>query len=356
MGGLARRIPITHLCFLIYCLAIAGIPPFAGFFSKDEILLAAWTAHLPGWPAWYGKLLWGVLSVAALGTAFYMWRLYFLVFSGPIRADEETRAHIHESPLTMTIPLMILALGSIGLGFLGLPHVWHLPSIIGQWFSAGTFPVHEAASEGLTLGLMGVATLAAVVGIAAAAALYRRGPANLAIPRPLYDLVRNKFYVDEIYDTIIVRPFKWLANATWNVIDRFLIDLILVNGAGFVVTTVGRVARAWQNGDVQRYLLAMLIGLAAILWIVSRGDADFEVREEPGNAVRFMADVGDGIEKRATKVEWDFDADGSVDATDPEVVKSFPGPGRYPVVLKITDAFGKEREVKRDISVGGGTP
>jgi NADH-quinone oxidoreductase subunit L len=360
MGGLRRRTPITHAVFLIYCLAIAGIPPFAGFFSKDEILLGAWTVHLEGWPVWYGKLLWAILSVAALGTAFYMWRLYFLVFAGESRADEETRHHIHESPAVMTVPLIVLAIGATILGFLGPPHVFGMPSFLAQWFGAGTFPEHGHAPDGLTWALMIVATIAGAVGIAAAYALYRNGPEGAAgIVRglgPLHRVVRNKFYVDELYDTIIVRPFGWLARATWNLVDRFLIDLVLVNGAGFVVTTVGRVTRVWQNGDVQRYLLAMLIGLAAILWLATRGDASFTVAEEAGLTLRFQADVGDGVDKAAARVEWDFDGDGTIDSTDVETSYTFPAPGSYPVVLRITGAFGTPREVKREVAVGRREP
>jgi NADH-quinone oxidoreductase subunit L len=107
MGGLRKHMKITRITFMISCLAIAGIFPFAGFFSKDEILGGAFTVTPPGWPVWYGKLLWGGLVIAALGTAFYMWRLYFLVFGGEERSD--AARHAHESPASMTAPLVILA-------------------------------------------------------------------------------------------------------------------------------------------------------------------------------------------------------------------------------------------------------
>src|SRR5262249_9513280 len=141
MGGLRKKTPVTWAVFLIYCLAIAGIPPFAGFFSKDDILASVWTgAH--GWPVWYGKLLWAVLSLAALGTAFYMFRLYFVVFEGETRADAEIQHHIHESPRVMTVPLMVLAAGAVLLGFLGFPaaigeHIG-FGNFWAQWFETGT--------------------------------------------------------------------------------------------------------------------------------------------------------------------------------------------------------------------------
>jgi NADH-quinone oxidoreductase subunit L len=355
MGGLRRKIPITHAVFLIYCLAIAGIPPFAGFFSKDEILLAAYTVHLPGWPVWYGKLLWVVLSVAALGTAFYMWRLYFLVFSGESRADAHTQAHIHESPWIMTGPLVVLAIGTTVIGFFGVPHVFPVPSFVAQWFE-GVFPPHEPASHALTWILMAVATGLAIVGIAVAAALYRNGPegARGVVSRlgDLKELVYNKFYVDELTD-LIVRGYRAFARVTFNVIDRFVIDLVLVNGSAVVVGAFGRLARAYQNGDVQRYLLAMLIGLAAIVYFATRSDGGFTAVEEPGHTMRFAADVGDGVERKGAKIEWDFTGDDRPDAFEPETSWTYTAPGEYQVVLKITDVFGDTRTVQRAVKVEG---
>lgn len=121
MGGLRKHMPVTRLTFMVSCLAIAGIVPFSGFFSKDEILAGAWLVHPPGWPVWYGKVLWGGLLIAALGTAFYMWRLYYLVFSGEERTEEAK--HAHESPRSMTGPLVVLAFLATIAGFIGLPHL-----------------------------------------------------------------------------------------------------------------------------------------------------------------------------------------------------------------------------------------
>jgi NADH-quinone oxidoreductase subunit L len=353
MGGLRKKIPITHAVFVVYCLAIAGIPPFAGFFSKDDILAGVFSTHLD-WPAWYAKTLWAVLSVAALGTAFYMWRLYFLVFGGQSRADAETQHHIHESPRVMTMPLVVLALGALGLGFLGMPEVFGAPSFVAEWFGAGTFPHPAEPAEGTVWMLMGLATALGVVGIAAAWALYRNGPAGAAgIARalgPVKTLVANKFYVDEAYDLLFVRPYRWLAHALFAFVDRILIDGILVSGPAFVVGIFGRAARAWQNGDVQRYLLAMLVGLAAIFWFTTRPSTDFTSTAGEDQTVRFHADLGDGVERRGAKADWDF-GDGSAHTAGPDPQHRFTSPGSYTVVLSVSDLFGHTQTVRHTVEV-----
>jgi NADH-quinone oxidoreductase subunit L len=355
MGGLRRKIPITHAVFVVYCLAIAGIPPLAGFFSKDDILLGEFTTHIDVWPAWYGKVLWAALSLAALGTAFYMWRLYFLVFSGESRAPADVQHHIHESPKVMTIPLIVLAVGAALLGFLGMPSVWHAPSVVAEWLENGMFPRAPEVEPGVVWGLMGVATALAAVGMLAAWALYRNGPQGAErIVRalgPVHRIVANKFYVDEAYDFLLVRPFRWLAHALFGFVDRILIDGILVNGPGLVVGLFGRVARAWQNGDVQRYLLAMLVGLAAIFFFASRPKTEFTSQTD-GLSVRFHAAVGDGVERRGAKAEWDFDGDGTFDGDGVDVSHSYAAPGTYPVVLRVTDLFGHTVTVKHPVEVG----
>jgi NADH-quinone oxidoreductase subunit L len=356
MGGLRKKTPITHAVFLVYCLAIAGIPPLAGFFSKDDILLGAYAAELGGWPEWYGKLLWGVLSAAALGTAFYMFRLYFLVFHGKSRADAVTQAHIHESPPAMTIPLVVLAIGAALLGFLGLPEFLG-SSFVAQWLG---FPEAEHPT-GLVLGLMGGATALAIVGIVAAWAIYKDGPERAArigdALGPLVRLVQNKFYVDELYDLVIVRPFKWLARALFFAIDRIIIDKILVEGPAKVVAVVGRAVRAYQNGDLQRYLLLMVIGLGTVFYFATC-NATPEIVIEPGagNTVTFHAMLKDGVARRQVKLEWDLDGDGKTDAVAPDVSKTYDTPGEKKIVLTVTDDFGKVRKIARTVDVGGQRP
>jgi NADH-quinone oxidoreductase subunit L len=380
MGGLRRFLPRTHFAFLIYCLAIAGIVPFAGFFSKDEILAAAFDTEAAGWWPYYGEALWLILSIAALGTAFYMFRLYFLVFHGELRADAETRAHIHESPWPMTVPLLVLAGFTVVIGFVGLPHLSFLhgvaPNILAEWLDPslvnfdrgsleGSIQAPHAGDVGL-LTLMGIALAIGIVGILAAAALYRTGPSAVVrrftsgAGAELYRVVKNKFYVDEIYDKIIVRPFRWVALGVFEVIDRFLIDWVLVEGSAFVVDLFGRVARWFQNGQVQRYMVGLVIGGALILFFVTRPDVDFDWHQVDTLTVEFEADVGKGPGSDGAEVAFDFDQDGAPDFTatwnkgDPPVVTqwSFSRPGEHEVSMWLTDAvFEKKGSVTQTVTI-----
>ncbi|WP_428262307.1 NADH-quinone oxidoreductase subunit L [Haliangium sp.] len=338
MGGLRKKMPRTHLAFVSYWLAICGIVPFAGFFSKDEILAGAFAANGAGWVTWYGEFLWVILTIAALGTAFYMSRLYFLVFAGESRADAETQAHIHESPGSMTGPLLILGAFTVVIGFLGLPHIQalHLPNIIGEWLHASLArpelaPVYPAIQESLYLadhhgdgmiaGLMVAALAFGLIGIFVARAFYRRGLSKwvedftaAGVGKALYKLSYHKFYVDEIYDVIIVRPFRWLATALFEFVDRFVIDLIFVNGAAFVIDVCGRIGRWLQNGQVHRYMVGVVIGAAVIFGATTWGWApDFSYRTD-GRTVQFTAEVGAGpANLRGRTIRWDLDGDGAPD-------------------------------------------
>ncbi|GAB4561353.1 MAG: NADH-quinone oxidoreductase subunit L [Haliangiales bacterium] len=336
MGGLRKHLPRTHLAFVAYWLAICGIFPFSGFFSKDEILAGAFFAEAQGWVTIYGEVLWVVLSLAALGTAFYMSRLYFLVFSGKLRADDETKAHIHESPTSMTAPLLILAACTVVLGFIGLPHIGSLPNLLGAWLeptlarpgmeyasiaeSLGSGAHHGA---GVVIGLMGLALVLGLAGIFFARKLYSDGISDGAkefaqggVGATLYRLSYNKFYVDEIYHVVFVRPFRWVAGALFEFVDRFVIDFIFVNGSAFIVDVFGRLSRWFQNGQVHRYLGAFVIGAAAIFFGTtwSSSSVDFSY-QRVGEMMRFQAQVGSGPALLDGKViRWDLDGDGEPDA------------------------------------------
>jgi NADH-quinone oxidoreductase subunit L len=293
MGGLAKRIKITHITFLIFCLAIAGFPLLSGFFSKDEIVASAFFTEQEGWWVHYGKLLAGTLILAAAGTALYMFRLYFLVFHGECRADQKTQDHIHESPVSMTAPLVVLAVFAIFAGLFGLPHLsgfsslaHHIPQL-GDWLSPSVRDgvAGHASSAGLAWGLMGAATLAGLGGIAVAWFLYGRGVPSRLVERfvdspagsKVYDLSKSKLYVDEGYEWAILKPFRWTARALWEFADKFVIDLLFVNGAAFVVNLFGRAARWFHNGQIQRYMTGLLVGGALIVYFATRPAAEMKV-------------------------------------------------------------------------------
>jgi NADH-quinone oxidoreductase subunit L len=294
MGGLRKKLPITHAAYLVYCLAISGIPPFAGFFSKDAILSGAWSfgslevagvvpETIVGWPTWLGHAIYLVGLVAAACTAFYMFRSYFLVFSGSFRGDHHVYDHAHESPPAMAWPLILLAVGSVVVGFLGVPEVFHAKNWFDEWLIPSVFPkpeaVEAAGHASLEIALMLVAIVVSTAGIALAWALYGRGisPAAeklaTAMPRA-YRLVFNKYYVDEAYDFLFVRPLQWLANWPLAVlVDRYLIDGLLVNGTAKVIDVSGRLVRLLQSGDVQRGIVGVAVGATSIVMVGSNWTA-----------------------------------------------------------------------------------
>jgi NADH-quinone oxidoreductase subunit L len=334
MGGMRKHMPITRLTFMISCLAIAGIFPFAGFFSKDEILAGAWGVHPPGWPPFYGKVLWVGLLIAALGTAFYMWRLYFLVFGGNERS--ETAKHAHESPASMTMPLVILAFFATIAGFIGLPHLtgmhvpsllhglasWLEPSVTPSWYMpnvAETMEIASHASDTTTLVLMGVALMIGVIGIGGAYVLYGHGPSptvEKVVDGPLhgaYEASKHKLWFDEIYDAIIVRPFKVVARGLYEVVDRFIIDTVAVNGVAFVVGLFGRLSRWVQNGQVQRYLAGVVIGAALVFGISECGRKPTFTYKLVGTEYQFHAEPGAGVAGANARLRWDLDGNGVPD-------------------------------------------
>ncbi len=383
MGGLRKYLPRTHLSFLIYCLAIAGIVPFSGFFSKDEILAGAFGAGAEGWVSVYGTFLWVTLSIAALGTAFYMFRLYFLVFGGTLRADEETKSHIHESPASMTIPLLILAAATVVIGFIGLPHLEsvHLPTVLHSWLEPalvsfgrtslldanGAASVHpEHLGDSLTILLMGIALVVGIIGIIVAYILYSKGPSSKVeafcetpMGKPLHRIVLNKFYVDEFYEWSIYRMFRFLAKALYEVVDRFLIDGLFVNGSAWLIDKLGAGFRWFQNGQVHRYLVGLVIGGALIFYFASSPKVSFTYEQQAGNEVIFTPDIGEGLDAKGATITFDLDFDGEPDVTrkydpinPPKVPWVFGGEGDYKVKMTMTDAvFGETYSVTKTIHV-----
>lgn len=291
MGGLRKRIPVTFWTMTMGVFAIAGIPPLAGFFSKDEILFRAFVSPNP-----IGKLLWLVGVVTAGMTSFYMFRLWFKTFFGEMRFDEHHAAEhahdaghdsgqahdghgVHESPLVMTLPLMILALLSIVGGWVGVPEFLGGHNEIGTFldpvFSVGTVQVTEVVSRGTEFGLAAFSVLVALIGLFIAYVLYYKKPGTAAafaqkFPA-LYRLVENKFYVDEIYQAVIVTPLLVISR----LILGGLIDGGIVNGSGFVAGAsargLGSLARRIQSGNIRSYAGWLALGAAAVIAVMIFG-------------------------------------------------------------------------------------
>jgi len=264
MGGLRRWMPITHTTFLVATLAIAGIPGFAGFFSKDEILFKAFASE-HGSP-----LLWGVGAAGAGLTAFYMTRLVLLTFYGTCRASHEVQHHIHESPSSMTTPLLVLAVLSVVGGYVGLPAGW----LWGNRFDAFLAPVfggHHGGQEhavALEYTLMAASVGIALLGIAVAYVMYVVSPSlpeRLSTQlRGLYEVVLNKYFVDEIYEGVVVAPTVRLSNWLWRGFDVAVIDGAVNGTAGAVAFNSG-LWRRLESGNVQHYALSFLVGVVVIL-------------------------------------------------------------------------------------------
>jgi NADH-quinone oxidoreductase subunit L len=257
MGGLKSKLPITHLTFLIGCIAIAGVPPFSGFFSKDEILAAAYAKN---------PIYWFLGLIGAAMTAFYMFRLYATTFLGQFRGTDAQASHLHESPISMTIPLIILAVLSAVGGAMGVPeilggHHWlghHLSSIIG-------------AEQALHLShttewiLMGTSLTIAVIALLIAVGKYSKqadGEPQTALGKFLY----NKWLVDELYEKAIVQPLNRFAGFLKEVVEKNVIDGV-VNGTGKLVQYGARQTRLMQSGQVGYYILFMVLSIVLLFLI-----------------------------------------------------------------------------------------
>jgi NADH-quinone oxidoreductase subunit L len=272
MGGLSKKIKYTYWTMLMATLAISGAPLFAGFFSKDQILLGAYTIE-------GGKPLYAIGLLTALLTAFYMFRLIFLTFHGQQRYDEH-HVHVHESPRSMLGPLVILAVLSIFGGWLALPAFWGGPDYFANFlapvFSGGEASAAAAASEAaahsLELPLAGVAVFTALLGFAVAFWLYIRQPGKPeAIAKSvggLYTTLLNKYYVDELYAAVIVKPLLWLSTEVlWKIVDVAGIDGT-VNGIAHGTTSLGDTVRHTQSGNTRSYAVWVVIGALVILAVI----------------------------------------------------------------------------------------
>jgi len=253
MGGLGKKMRITQITFLIGCLAISGIPGFSGFFSKDEILARAF-GHDP--------VLYYLAAIAAMMTAFYMFRLYFLTFQGKFRGTEEQEHHLHESPWLMTLPLIVLAILAIVGGYVGLPEVMSEHNQIAEYLSpvVTNFGLHPLAA-GTEWMLMGVSVGLSVLMIIVAYVVNRKP--NFAPNTGIGKVVENKWYVDEIYDAVIIRPMEAFSRFLDRFAERRGIDGI-VNGVGKTVRWSSDRMRLLQSGQVGFYIFVMVLGMIVL--------------------------------------------------------------------------------------------
>ncbi len=257
MGGLSKNLKITFITFLIGCIAIAGIPPFSGFFSKDAILLSAFAKN---------PVLYGIALFTALLTAFYMFRLLFITFTGKFRGTHEQQHHLHESPAPMTIPLVILAVLSIIGGFVGIPEVFmHGGDKLGEFLS----PVITNHSEGhvshsTEYMLMGLSTVL-VLGMIAFA-WFKFKNYQRTEEKGFGKVLENKWYVDELYDKVIVNPLHKLGGFFNSIFESKVVDGI-VNGVGRAVSYTSSKFRLLQSGQVANYILLM-VGSMVLIFVL----------------------------------------------------------------------------------------
>jgi NADH-quinone oxidoreductase subunit L len=339
LGGMRKYMPRTAMTFLVACLAIAGFPLTSGFFSKDDILLGALESagHLPQWVSY---TVFGLLLVTAFMTAFYMFRLYFRTFEGTFKGghapaedghDDEEHVHEpHESDEAITIPLIVLAVGALLVGFLGIPH-W-LPGVghfnwwghwmtgeVDHWGPVATWEryaslggeAHELAGAGWIA--MAAGTIAGLGGIGLAYQWYYVGngetPGALMAQWPrLHSFLMDKWRVDELYEAVFLAPFKWVAVVAAN-IDRILVDGALTVVPGWIAKGLGYVATRFSNGAIYAYTTMFVVGTACVVWWFTYPHTTV-IGESDAATVSWTAERGTGYTYR-----WDFDNDGDIDTT-----------------------------------------
>ena len=253
MGGLRSKMPITHWTFLVGALAIAGFPFLSGFWSKDEILHSAWGSS---------PIIYAIGLVTAFLTAFYMFRLIFVTFYGESRVDSDVASHLHESPPVMWVPLAILAIPS---ALIGLLLGWGGHKSWFHHFTKGVFPEAHHEASGNVILFMAISSVVGLAGIAFAWSRYRERTPSDEPTNALHKLLANKYYVDEVYNALIVQPIKNGSHyLLWRIVDNGIIDGI-VNGVGSIIRFIGGTLRRLQTGLVQVYIVSMVLGIVLFL-------------------------------------------------------------------------------------------
>jgi len=259
MGGLRKKLPVTFLTMLIGTIAIAGLPPFSGFFSKDEILAHVFV---------HNKAMWAIAVFGAFLTAFYMFRMLFLTFYGQYRGTHHTEEHIHESPKSMTFPLIVLAVLSAVGGLIGIPEVLGGNHWLSHWLSPVIKHHAETPDHTTEYILMAVSVVGVLISIGIAYSRYI-GQNHIPLPeeakRPvLANISYHKFYIDELYDAIIRKPLDALSTFFYKIVDRKIIDGF-VNGLGWGAGEASKGLRLVQSGNVGFYIFMMVIGIISLL-------------------------------------------------------------------------------------------
>ncbi len=272
MGGLRKYLPVTYWTFLLATLAISGIPGFSGFFSKDEILWKSFSSQ-------FGHPIFWVIGFLTAGlTAFYMFRLVYLTFHGEERMDERAKAHLHEAPKSMTVPLVILAVLAVIGGWVGIPHVLGFTNLFERWMepviSRETLGVEShalaAAADhaGVEIALMVASVALVLMAIYLARMFYNKRPELATSFREklsgVHRLLFNKYYVDEVYDAIVVRPVVSLSRFLWKIVDVVFIDG-LINGLATIYSDVSQFFRGVQTGRVRSYATLFVMGVVVLV-------------------------------------------------------------------------------------------
>ncbi|MBL6958045.1 MAG: NADH-quinone oxidoreductase subunit L, partial [Rhodospirillales bacterium] len=266
MGGIWKVIPVTYVLMWIGSLALAGIPPFAGFYSKDIVLEAAYAAHTG-----VGQYAFWMGITAAFLTAFYSWRLLLMTFHGPSRADERTLAHVHESPKVMIIPLLVLAAGATAAGYIG--YEFFVGHNAGEFWGSALLilPTHPALENAhhVPAWVKYAPLVVGLAGIGLAYILYLLKPNLPALIagrfRGIYLFLLNKWYFDELYDYLFVRPAFYLGRSFWKTGDGALIDGVGPDGIAAATLNLARRAARLQSGYLYHYAFAMLSGVVILI-------------------------------------------------------------------------------------------
>ncbi|MEO6732861.1 MAG: NADH-quinone oxidoreductase subunit L [Ferruginibacter sp.] len=263
MGGLKKYMNITHITFLLGCLAIAGMPPFSGFFSKDEILAGAFAKN---------PVLWVIGVLTAFMTAFYMFRLYAMTFLGKFRGTHEQEHHLHESPAAITFPLIILAVLAVIGGWIGIPEIFmhgghRLEAFLEPIFAqSNAIAAKHEMNHTTEYTLMAISVVGALLALLYAWHKYSKYQRTDTQETGIAKVLADKWYVDELYDAVIVKPLHSLATLFSNVVEKGIIDGI-VNGVGKAVNYGSRQIRLLQTGQVGTYVLLMVFGILTLFII-----------------------------------------------------------------------------------------